>query len=740
MDISILERKLARETRAKKAAETLLEEKAAELFEANQKLEQHAKSLAVEANSAKSEAQTWKGRAHQASSELEDANIAVFKAERRLWDALEAIEDGFALFDADDCLVAANQAYVHPFGKNRDKLKPGIHYAEIARLISEGSVIKKTEGNQDDWVARYIDARENQSPGDRIIQLADDRWIKMVDLKTRDQDTVSLRLDVTSSKQREYELRQARENAEAANRAKSAFLANMSHEIRTPMNGVVGMADLLGETELNSEQSLFTTTIKNSAEALLTIINDVLDYSKIEACKLKLLPEPFDLERTILDVIMLLTAKAHEKHLDLVVDFDMFLPTRFVADPGRIRQIMVNLLGNAIKFTESGHVLVRVVGIEERPGQQNLHIAVEDTGIGIPPEKIDHVFGEFSQVEDTKNRKFEGTGLGLAITRQLIELMGGRMWVDSVFGEGSCFGFSLSLPIDQSEAAIPARLPTSGKRIVIVDDLQVNRLILEKQLQGLGFSVTAFGSASEAAQFVTAPGATVDLVITDDEMPQMNGLEFARKISESDDCPPIFLLSSTHGSECTKEDMDLFKMRLVKPVTHRDLAALLSDEAPKLPGQTNSKLQSSNQPVISSPNSKTLKVLLAEDNRTNRLVFKKMVKDFNLSLDIAEDGQQAIDLFCETRPDIIVMDVSMPNVDGLEATRQIRQIELDQDLARTPIVALTAHAMDGDDKPIFEAGMDHYMTKPLKKATIAHKLNEIALSLEHQRAIRLVPR
>jgi signal transduction histidine kinase/DNA-binding response OmpR family regulator len=732
VDIGILERKLVRVTRAKKAAETLLEEKAAELFAANQKLEQHAKSLAVEANSAKSEAQTWKGRAHQASSELEDANIAVFKAERRLWDALEAIKDGFALFDAQDCLVAANQAYVHPFGKDAHKLKPGIHYSEIARLISEGSVIKKTEGNRDDWVAGYIDERENQSAGDRIVQLSDNLWIKMVDLKTRDNDTVSLRLDVTSSKQRECELKEARENAEAASRAKSAFLANMSHEIRTPMNGVVGMADLLGETELNTEQNLFATTIKNSAEALLTIINDVLDYSKIEASKLKLLPEPFDLERTILDVIMLLTAKAREKNLDLVVDFDMFLPTRFVADPGRIRQIMVNLLGNSIKFTESGHVLVRVVGIEESPGQQKLHIAVEDTGIGIPPEKLEHVFGEFSQVEDAKNRKFEGTGLGLAITRQLIQLMGGRMWVDSVLGEGSCFGFGVTLPIDQSEAAIPARLPTSGKRIVIVDDLQVNRLILEKQLQGLGFSVTAFGSAKEAAEFVMAPGATVDLVVTDHEMPEMDGIEFARKISTSDDCPPIILFSSAHGQECLKEDMDLFKMRLVKPVTHRDLAALLSDKAPTLNVSQKSHPQTNALLSPSQPNGKKLEVLLAEDNRTNRLVFTKMVKKFNLSLEIAEDGQQAIDLFRQIRPDIIVMDVSMPNVDGLEATRQIRQIEMDENLTRTPIIALTAHAMDGDDKPIFEAGMDHYMTKPLKKATIESKLNEIAFSLADQ--------
>ena len=242
---------------------------------------------------------------------------------------------------------------------------------------------------------------------------------------TPDGGRVGLRVDITELKVQQAALETARSEAEAANRAKSAFLANMSHEIRTPMNGVVGMAELLCDTALNEEQRLFAETIRSSGEALLVIINDILDYSKIEAERLTLNPEPFDLERTIHEVTMLLQPKARAKGIDLLIDYDMFLPTRFVGDPGRLRQILTNLIGNAVKFTDAGHVLVRAIGLDGAEGAKHLHITIEDTGIGIAPQNIDHIFGEFNQVESQQNRKFEGTGLGLAITRRLIELMGG---------------------------------------------------------------------------------------------------------------------------------------------------------------------------------------------------------------------------------------------------------------------------------------------------------------------------
>jgi signal transduction histidine kinase len=316
-------------------------------------------------------------------------------------------------------------------------------------------------GREEDWLAeRLADFRSANTVAENL--LAGGRVVLESDHVTPDGGRVGLRTDITALRDQQAALDAARQAAEAANRAKSAFLANMSHEIRTPMNGVVGMAELLCDTALTEEQRLFAETIRSSGEALLVIINDILDYSKIEAERLTLRPEPFDLERTIHEVTMLLQPRAREKGIDLMIDFDMFLPTRFVGDPGRLRQVLTNLIGNAVKFTEKGHVMTRVVGAENAGQSQTLHVTVEDTGIGIAPEHLDHIFGEFNQVEDERNRKFEGTGLGLAITRRLIELMGGAVWVDSEFGKGSSFGFRIvTLPVAEDAGRMP--VPVVGQ-------------------------------------------------------------------------------------------------------------------------------------------------------------------------------------------------------------------------------------------------------------------------------------
>jgi hypothetical protein len=484
----------------------------------------------------------------------------------------------------------------------------------------------------------------------------------------------------------------------------------MSHEIRTPMNGVVGMAELLCDTALTEEQRLFAETIRSSGEALLVIINDILDYSKIEAERLTLRPEPFDFERTIHEVTMLLQPRAREKGIDLMIDFDMFLPTRFVGDPGRLRQVLTNLIGNAVKFTEKGHVLTRVVGVEEAQGNQTLHVTVEDTGIGIAQEHLDHIFGEFNQVEDERNRKFEGTGLGLAITRRLIEHMGGAVWVDSTAGEGSCFGFRVTLPV--AEDAGPIRAPVAVRRVLAVDDQFINRTILERQLAPCGIIVTLCRSGAEVLERL-AVDAPYDVVLTDHDMPEMDGLTLMQQIRAAGHPVPVMLLSS-HPMGLGDSTRD-FAAVLQKPILRSDLYRHLQAlTAPVLAAVG----EAAPVPVA---DLRQMRVLAAEDNRTNQLVFQKMVRDMDIELVFADNGRIAVDLFQSFRPDLIFMDISMPEMDGKEAARTIRALG-----SKVPIVALTAHAMDGDADAILAAGIDRYLTKPLRKTAIEGALAEHA--------------
>lgn len=460
--------------------------------------------------------------------------------EMRIWAAIEAIPDGFVLFDREERLLAFNQRYRDMFPDSAEAMVPGTSFADLLRHGLRKGHVPEALGREEDWLAERLD-QMRKADGITECQLSDGRWIEEHDHRTPDGGRVGLRRDVSLQREQQAALETARAEAEAANRAKSAFLANMSHEIRTPMNGVVGMAELLCDTALTEEQRLFAETIRSSGESLLVIINDILDYSKLEAERMTLYPEPFDLERTIHEVTMLLQPRAREKGIDLMIDFDMFLPTRYIGDPGRLRQVLTNLIGNAVKFTEKGHVLVRVVGLEVQPGRQQLHVTVEDTGIGIAPDNLDHIFGEFNQVESQSNRKFEGTGLGLAITQRLIERMEGAVWVDSELGKGSCFGFRLSLPVAE-EAAAPRR-PIHIKRALVVDDQFINRTILERQLVPCGIAVTLCRSGAEAMAALET--GTFDVVITDHDMPEMDGLQLAEAVRGKGNPVPLVLLSSS---------------------------------------------------------------------------------------------------------------------------------------------------------------------------------------------------
>ncbi|KFE34790.1 response regulator [Thioclava atlantica] len=722
MHFSIAE-KLAQERRARLAAEKLLEQKKRELFAANQKLALHARMLSVQIAEqrqglarALTETETLKGENSRVRTDLERANSMAMIAQQRLWDAVDTIPDGFAVFDPDLHLVAANQIFIS-FFEDEIALAPGVTYDEVARIAAKAGLLDLGGRDPLDWHFELCERIRRREIAPIEMQTRSGRWLRINNRWGRHGDLVTYAQDITEAVLREGELREARDRAEAASRAKSAFLANMSHEIRTPMNGVIGMADLLAESDLGPEQQLYADTIRSSGEALLTIINDVLDFSKIEADRMSLYPEPFDLERCLHEIMVLLQPSARDRRVELLVDYDIFLPTRFEADPGRIRQILTNLIGNAVKFTEDGHVIARVVGIEGAGGCYDLHVTVEDSGIGIAPDLIDHVFGEFNQAEAEPNRKFEGTGLGLAITRRLVELMGGEVWVDSILGEGSVFGFKLCLPRAEPETPLdaPAR-PSTLHSALVVDDQLVNRMILDRQLQTLGLKVTLCRSGEEALGMI-AKGQSFDVILTDQQMPDLDGAALAARLREGGYDGPILLLSSDPDTVDARQ-AHAVTARLQKPVPRAELIHALqrlmpSDPAaaaPPAPAPEPGAAQTGRQ----------MRILAAEDNRTNQLVFRKMVQDFDIELRFAANGREAVELWREFRPDLIFMDISMPEMDGREAASAIRAEE--EAGAHVPICALTAHAMAGDSESILAAGIDHYLTKPLKKARIAERI------------------
>jgi signal transduction histidine kinase/DNA-binding response OmpR family regulator len=725
-----LAQKLAEERRARLAAERLLELKQAELHAANQKLGRQARVLSEEIVETRAQVENFRTENQQVRSDLTLAHEKVEIAERRLWHSIETIQDGFAFFDSDSQMIAANHAYLSHFD-GLEELVPGIQYARILQLLTEEGIVNIGEYDPANWRAMMQQRWNAPSPPPVVVRLWNDTYVKLLDQRGPAGDIVSLALDITDTVRYEEELTVAREKAEAASRAKSAFLANMSHEIRTPMNGVVGMSELLSDTSLSEEQQLFVNTIKNSAEALLVIINDVLDYSKIEANKLVLHSEPFDLERCIHEVVMLLQPMARDKGIDLLIDYDLFLPTMFEGDAGRIRQALTNLVGNAVKFTETGHVLVRVVGLQ--PGDSpntHIHITVEDTGIGIPSSKVEHIFGEFNQVDDEKNRKFEGTGLGLAITQRLIHLMKGQIWVDSEEDVGSSFGFRITLPATEVMTEIAPVLPQQLKRVLVVDDLSVNQEVLARQMEILGIETVCCSSGEEALDRLDDG---FDVVMTDHNMPSMDGIALAKKIRKRGSQVPILLFSSNSTYAEMEKGKKYIQAIMTKPTPRRELFARLRELGARL-GEKPSEHQggprsedpanpAENTQPVQSDDLRKMRVLAAEDNRTNRLVLTKMLKTADIDLHFAENGREAVQLFADINPDVIFMDISMPGMDGKEATRAIRKIEKTTG-AHVPIIAMTAHAMDGDSQDILKAGLDHYLTKPLRKPEIHAALTQ----------------
>ncbi|MEL6188845.1 MAG: response regulator, partial [Myxococcota bacterium] len=485
------------------------------------------------------------------------------------------------------------------------------------------------------------------------------------------------------------------------------FLANMSHEIRTPMNGVLGMAELLRETPLSEQQASFVDTISGSGAALLNIINDILDFSKIEAGKLDLDTSEFELRAVVEDVAALLAAKAREKRLELVTRYEPGLPHHFTGDGGRVRQVLMNLAGNAVKFTHEGHILIDVSG-KEREGTFFLYVRIEDTGIGIPADKLTSIFEQFTQAESSTTRRFGGTGLGLSISRRLVEAMNGQMGVESVFGEGTTFWFELSLPAISRPQPLPVSLV--GRRVLLVEDLAVHRRVLEEELGSWGLEVTAVSRPEQAQVLLESAeksGQPLELTIAD-----------ARLLSEGSTPRIVLKYAEDAGGAGLDSDLECETV-LAKPL-RRTLLRSAVERA--LTGRTTLLVDAERDASARrthGPVSSELRILVAEDNPVNRRVVAKMLEGAQRTLVFAENGREALDAFRAEFFDVVLMDVSMPEMDGIEATEAIRQWEAAERRPRTPIVALTAHAMSGDRERFVEAGMDDYLTKPIQRSTLS---------------------
>lgn len=655
-----------------------------------------------------------------------EAENAVKSSEARIRAILQNAADGIVTFDEKGGIQQMNPAAEQIFGYRAEEVfKKGVR-GEMT--LPRGIMKKILEANETQEGGAALEIEGTRKDGTEFPM---ELMISEVVLEDR-RMFIALIRDITERKAAERAVNEARKAAEEANQAKSEFLATMSHEIRTPMNAVIGMTELLINTDLSREQRGYAKLVQQAADSLLNLLNDILDFSKIEAGKLELDEFEFRLRDAVGETLQTLSVRASEKGLELAFHIPPEVPDSLTGDMGRLRQVVVNLVGNAIKFTEEGEVVVRLEIESEKDKEVMLHFQVRDTGIGIPKDTQARIFESFRQADSSTTRRFGGTGLGLAISRQLVELMGGRIWLESEEGKGSTFHFTARFG-KAAEPARPRRTLESLENcsVLVVDDNETNRIILDDLLKGWNVEPALVASAAEALeklQDAASRGTPFDLGLLDVMMPEMDGFGLARAIRDRPGFVDLklIMLSSAGRTVSGDELKELGISRcLTKPVKQSELLdAITMVMGVEVRGGEPDSGEADDAGLEIPP----MKFLLAEDGRVNQIVATRLLEQRGHTVTVANNGREAIEAIEGTRFDAVIMDVQMPEMNGFEATKAIREREKLTG-AHIPIIAMTANAMKGDREKCLEAGMDAYIAKPVRSRELFRVIAEnVALS------------
>ena len=674
-------------------------------------------------------------------AERKQAEEALIETQTRLSAVLGTVSEGIITIDASNTIVMANHEVEKIWGYDEEEMVGRslmMLMPDTSRETHAESIHTKSKVG-----ASYSASRRSELEGLRKDGTTFPPEMRIAETLIGDQlyFTAAVR-DIAERIQTEEALHQAREAALEASRAKSSFLASMSHEIRTPMNAIIGMADLLSETSIDTEQGGYVRIFRSAGDTLLTLINDILDFSRVEAGQIEIEQIDFDLTQLIEDTMGFMALRARESGLELAYEVAPEVPSGVIGDPVRLQQVVTNLIGNSIKFTKQGEVVLHV---ERNPVPENpdsLRFRLTDTGIGIPEDKLDTIFDVFTQADSSTTREFGGTGLGLAISRQLSELMGGRIWAESEFGKGSTFYFTATLPAqtDFQPAPSPSIERLAGMKTLIVDDNATNRMILRKTLARWGADSNEAEDGYQALAAISSArneGTPYELVLLDYHMPGMDGLEVAEHLASDGvlDDASVLMLTSDNRSEDLARCRELgVSFYLVKPVKQSELHRAIGTAL----GVQQKVVVAADPPtpVHDHKTSKpTLSILLAEDSADNRLLVQSYLKSASYEVDIAENGEIAVDKFTSSNYDLVLMDVQMPVMDGYAATRSIRNWEYSNERKPTPIVALTAHALQEDILTSLAAGCNTHMSKPIRRAELLQAIEEQIRSVqEHEPA------